>query len=369
MSAPTSVYHPLFSKWISAWQDCRNAFDGQRAIKNAGTRYLPQLTGQEDEDYKAYKERALFFSITGKTISALVGMALGRAPIFKAPERMKEYGLDEWGIQIVEMICNCLTEVLLTGRYGLMLDMPEQGGDPYLARYPAENIINWSVDRQGRPTRVVLQEVVYEESDNSLGTQQREIEYRTLFINAAGVYQVDVYDDSYKNIKKSTVPTVNGMALTEIPFIIMNPIGIGWDIIKPPVLDIVDINISHYRTSADLEHGRHFTALPTPVVSGVDAASVLRIGSQTAWVLPEATAKAYYLEFQGLGLKSLETALQEKQSQLASLSARLLDNSGNGSEAVDAVRLRYMSETASLLMVVLLRTSLSLSFWARTRVK
>jgi len=87
-------------------------------------------------------------------------------------------------------------------------------------------------------------------------------------------------------------------------------------------------------------------------VSGAEATSELRVGSQTAWILPDSNARAQYLEFTGQGLQSLEKALQEKQGQLASLSARLLDNSKRGSEAADTVRLRYASETASLAMVV-----------------
>jgi len=105
-------------------------------------------------------------------------------------------------------------------------------------------------------------------------------------------------------------------------------------------------------TSADLEHGRHFTGLPTPIITGASTDSKLYIGSNQFIVLPDKNANAKYLEFTGQGLASLETALQEKQSMLASLSARLLDNSSKGSEATDAVKLRYLSETASLTTIV-----------------
>jgi hypothetical protein len=145
---------------------------------------------------------------------------------------------------------------------------------------------------------------------------------------------------------------LGGKEMRYIPFYVVNPNGISWDIESPPMLDIVDINISHYRTSADLEHGRHWTGLPTPVVSGVDSTSVLKIGSQSAWILPNAEAKAYMLEFTGQGLQSLEKALAEKQSQLASMSSRLMDNSKRGSESPDTVRLRFVSETATLISIV-----------------
>jgi hypothetical protein len=219
-----------------------------------------------------------------------------------------------------------------------------------MAPYTAEGIINWRTDSQGNPTLVVLQESTMEQSDTDEFELEEEVQYRVLrLVNS--VYSQDLYDDDGEYIK-SVTPLNMGVPMDFIPFYIVNPFGLGFDMHKPPVLDIVDINISHYRTSADLEHGRHYTGLPVPVVSGVDGSTKLRIGSAMAWVLPDANAKAYYLEFTGQGLVSLEKALSEKQSQLASLSARLIGQSSNGSEAADTVRLRYMSETASLAAVV-----------------
>ena len=92
--------------------------------------------------------------------------------------------------------------------------------------------------------------------------------------------------------------------------------------------------------------------MPTPVVIGADSDKDLYIGSTKFLVIPDKGGDAKYLEFTGQGLQSLEKAMSEKQGLLASLSARLLDNSSRGSEAADAVKLRYMSETASLTTVV-----------------
>ena len=162
-----------------------------------------------------------------------------------------------------------------------------------------------------------------------------------------------IYNAGESLASAGITPKNYGKPMNFIPFTVINPFGLGFEDSKPPMLDIVSVNISHYRSSADLEHGRHFTALPTPVVSGVDGSTTLKIGALSAWILPDPNARAYYLEFTGVGLGSLEKAITEKQSQLASLSARLLDNSKRGSEAAETVRLRYASETASLSTVVL----------------
>jgi hypothetical protein len=68
--------------------------------------------------------------------------------------------------------------------------------------------------------------------------------------------------------------------------------------------------------------------------------------------LPDPQAKAVYLEFLGQGLGSLENAMKEKIGLMASVSARLVDSSTRGSEAAETVRLRYMSESASLVHIL-----------------
>jgi Domain of unknown function (DUF4055) len=346
---PITSQHPTYVEFIKQWTRCRDAFDGQDAVKSKGAAYLPYLTKQSDSDYRAYKDRALFFSITAKTVSALVGMAMVRTPVIAMPVAMKRYFEDDQGIQFYEILSQTLSENLLMGRVGVLADRPAAGGDPYACVYTTESIINWDLDDLGFPTMIMLHES-YAKVGPDKYEKVVEDRYRELSLNN-GTYVQTVYD-KLGTVIESFAPTNDGQTMDYIPFTMFTPYGIGFDIKKSPMLDIVDINLSHYRTSADLEHGRHFTALPTPVVSGAETTKELRVGSQTAWVLPDSNARAWFLEFTGQGLQSLEKALQEKQGQLASMSARLLDNSKRGSEAADTVRLRYASETASLAMVV-----------------
>lgn len=347
---PISSVHPEYNKRIPEWIKCRDAFEGQAEIKRKGVKYLPRLSEQTDDEYSAYKERALFYSITSKSVAAMVGIAMSKPPVLKYPKEMKAYFEENSGIQFYEIWSNSLSEDLLMGRYGVLVDRPLTGGMPRTRGYVAEDILNWVEDDEGRPVLIVLREEIYEQSISDKYCYEKKCIYRELEI-VGGVYVQRVLDEQGQPIKE-LMPVNTGKPMSFIPFFVVNPFGIGMGTTKPPVLDIAEINISHYRTSADLEHGRHFTGLPTPVVTGVAPDTKLKIGSMTAWVLPDAQSDAKYLEFTGQGLQSLEKALQEKQAQLASLSARLLDNSGNGSEAVEAVKLRYMSETASLASIV-----------------
>ncbi len=86
-------------------------------------------------------------------------------------------------------------------------------------------------------------------------------------------------------------------------------------------------------TTADYEHGCHFTGLPTPVICGYNPDTVkgkFYVGSQAAWVFPNHQATVKYLEFTGQGLKSLENNLTRKEGYMAILGARMLELSSGG---------------------------------------
>lgn len=348
---PVSSLHPNYTMSLEKWTRCRDAYEGSDAVKARGVVYLPKLSKQTPAQYKAYKARALFYSITSKTISALVGMAMVRSPIVKFPAGMEAYFSTDDQVQFYENLAFLMKEDLLLGRVGVLIDRPVGGGEPYMCFYTAESIVNWRFNN-GKLVWVVLREYVERQKGSDEYETEIIVQHRKLYLNGSGQYQVQLYDEKDKAKGAAFTPMNIGKALDYIPFWIVNSTGMGFEVDKPPMLDIVDINLSHYRSSADLEHGRHFTALPTPWVSGVSKGGDLMIGAETAWILPDVNAKAGFLEFTGQGLQSLEKALAEKQSQLASLSARLLDSGKKGSEAADTVRLRYVSETASLASVV-----------------
>jgi len=337
---------------IGRYSMLRDCFDGQDAIKDAGETYLPRLKAQTDEDYRAYLFRALFFPITGKTASTLVGMATYFPPEAKYPPELDEYFKESNGAsEFTEFYVNVMLECVLMGRYGVLLDAPSIGSKRLMiSPYLAENVVRFEPDENGN-MELLLRECYYERIENTKYESKEKIRYRHCFI-LNGVYAQELLNDDLEPIVPPVVPTFMGKTIDYIPFIPFGASGVHYNVDKPPMYDLATINISHYLTSADLEWGRHIVGLPTPVVSGVDASTVLKIGGTTAWILPDPQAKAEYLEFQGQGLLSLEKALEEKVGLMASASARLIDTSTRGSEAAETVRLRYMSEAASLIHVI-----------------
>lgn len=245
-----------------------------------------------------------------------------------------------------ELFIDTSTEVLTVGRYGLLADVGIDGGRAYIATYTSENILNWRYDEYGTLNMVVLREMVMVADPNDPFELVETTQYRVLEL-LGSVYTVTIYNQDEEPIRQ-IVPSRRGLAMNFIPFVAVTPFGVSIDPEKPPILDIVDVNLSQYMTSADLENGRHFVALPTPVITGAESEAKLKVGGTTAWVISNDKAKAYYLEFQGQGLQSLEKAMVEKTSQMAQFSSRLMDTSTRGSEAAETVRLRHSADSATL---------------------
>lgn len=352
--------HPAYKATIQQWRRCRDAAGGTDAVKAKGAHYLPMLSGQDESEYDAYKARALWYGATARTVQGLTGAVMRKPPTVSAPESMTASLADVTltGVSIEAFATQVLQEVLSPGRYGVLVDLPKAGtlnARPYLVGYPTESIVNWRTVH--REWKSVLTQVVLHEEVQDPGTDPFEPvcieQYRVLSLDEQNQYQVQIWrkDDTEKKewkVVETIAPVVRGARLLFIPFCFIGPNTVTPDVEKPPLLDLVDVNLSHYRSSADLEHGRHFCGLPTPWVAGFPETTTLKIGSSIAWVTNNPEARAGMLEFTGQGLGALEKALESKERLMAVLGARLLEEQKQTVEAADTLETRYSGERSVL---------------------
>ena len=373
--------HPDYALNSFKWKRCRDVIAGRDAIiqhgrvgfRYTGTLfgpayspdiYLPRLANQSDAEYLAYQERAGFFNATGRTLDAFTGMIFSKDPQWSLPAAIEPFTTDitlnatnlrEFSEQVVE-------QQIAIGRVGIMVDYPANAPlgvsvaaaeamniRPFMRMYKGETILNWRTSPINGAmvlTMVVLEEEV-DYAIDEFTTEARK-QYRVLDLTDEG-YRVRVMDAD-DNLISEAYPMMMGRPMTFIPFMILGPNSCEAEVQKPPLLDLVDTNLAHYRNSADYEHGLHFTGLPTPYVAGVQLAEgqTLSIGSMSAWVFPDPQAKAEYLEFKGEGLETLRNAIKDKEQRMAVLGARMLSDDRRGAEAFGTIELRTSGERSVL---------------------
>jgi hypothetical protein len=359
---PVDTKHDEYLDSLPKWTRCRDAVSGTDAVKGAGKVYLPPLSGQSPEEYRAYVDRAMWYGATERTVDGLMGAVFRRGAVIDVPEVMQEdiKDITKSGIPLESFSKKLMVEVLTTGRYGVLIDAPEMleaNQGPHWCGYPAESIINWRTEPINGfqiLTLVVLTECVNKSED---GFKVDKIEQIRVLQLDGGIYRQSIwqFEEETKKWKliQLMVPTIRGVYLNYIPFLFFSPKSLTSCQENPPILSLVDINFSHYRSSADLEHGRHFCGLPTPWVAGFPATTTLKVGSSTAWVTDRTDARAGMLEFTGQGLGALERALEDKEALMAVLGARLLEEKSRNVEAPDSLRIRYYGEQSVLRSITL----------------
>ena len=372
---PVNTPRPEYEHSLSRWQRCRDCFEGSDAVKSKGVSYLPSVAS----DYSSYIARAEFYNATARTVMGLLGSVFRTDPTVQFPSAI-ESDLDDVTLTAKPLTAFSLAafqELLVIGRFGVqveMTDSPPPGQSttrPYWVGRRAEDILSWRtvvVGGQERLSLVVLSETVEETDPKDPWVPLLVPQVRVLELVDADTerpfYQLRKFQpkrqeidvsavggDVWEEIDEPFIPLRKGEPLDYIPFQFFGPSSLTPSIDKPPLLDLVDVNLSHYRTSADHEHGAHLTSLPTPWVAGIDIEGNLPIGSGTAWVLPEPNAKAGMLEYTGDGLGSLERLAETKENRMAALGARMIEQSKKAAETAEALRIKSSSDFSVLSMM------------------
>lgn len=362
--------HADYDRLLPLWTKCRDVMAGQEAVHGKGTAYLPRLSGQSDTDYLAYKSRALSYNATRRTLDGLTGLIFRKPPRFDLSRALSAVaadidlsGLDSQGF------AECIVEEVLTvGRVGVLVDHPPLRSDvksmahalnvsqrPFLRLYRAEDILDWrigQIDNRSQATQIRLREWIELPSPDREFESRSLEQIRVLDLDQSGAYRQRVFrkTDGTWEEQEEVRPLMNGRPMPAIPFVFFGPKDTSERPERPPLIDLANVNLSHYRTSADLEHGAHFSGLPTAVITGhrLEEGETLSIGSGEAWVLAAPDARASFLEFTGQGLGALERSLARKEAQMAAIGARMLAPEKRAAEAAESLAIRHGGEQAVL---------------------
>ena len=368
--------HPLYEELKPTWKQIKDCINGERKVKKAKETYLPKpnatdLSEENNVRYEQYLKRAVFYNVTGRTLSGLVGQVFAKPAKIETPDLLEVIVEDSDGSGVsLEQQAKCvLGHVISNGRSGLFVDYPTDGIEatrqdqldgkirPTILHYDADSIINWRTKRigaQSKLTLVVLSETYTVDEDFDF---EPEIvpQYRVLRLDENG-YRVELWRQSKDSgefvISEVFTPTDSrNQYLTEIPFIF-----VGWENNDPnpdlpPLYDLSILNLAHYRNSADYEEASYICGQPTLYVSGLDQPWVddvlkgeVRLGSRAAIPLPEG-GSAGLLQASANGLP--KEAMDMKERQMVALGAKLVEQKQIQRTATEAA-IENSSETSIL---------------------
>lgn len=366
--------HSAYANFAEKWLKTRSACEGQSAVHKAGEKFLPRLSEQTDNDYNNYKLRATYFNACGRTLEGLVGMVFRKEPKVIYPDAMKPiiHDIDLSGNSLEIVAMRTIYDLIQVGRAGILVEYPSvttapesaaqaaaQNLRPYTTYYPAESILDWSLERVNnvvQPVMIKLAET-YTIKKNPFEFATKEQIRALLLVEGIGyiqqIYRKNDKGDWYQE-GADIIPLMNGNPIPFIPFWAFGAKTNSLELQDPPILDLADLNLAHYRVSADYERGCHFAGLPTPVLAGFvfDENEKVAIGSSTAMVSSDPSAKWGFLEFTGQGLGALVENLKLKEGQMAAIGARMLAPEKAGVESAATLEMKITGETSVLAALV-----------------
>ena len=330
---------------------------GGFAVKAKGTKYLPMpnATDQSPENldrYSAYKLRAQFYNVAQRTLNGFVGQIFAREPNAKVPSLLDTLvaDVDGAGVTLAQQAKTAAANVLAKGRAGLYVDYPNTQGRPAtiaevqagnirptILLYRPEAVINWRTKARGSKSilsLVVLAERYLYDDDGFEPIYKDQWRVLRLVPGLNGntdKFVVELYDETNKDVPREVFfPTdARGNPLDEIPFLFLGAEKNDPSVEPPPMFAICDLNIGHYRNSADHEENLYQCGQATPVIAGLTeewAKNVLggkvMLGARAAVLLPEGGSMEL---LQTEERSAILAELEHKEKQMVALGAKLVE--------------------------------------------
>jgi hypothetical protein len=237
---------------------------------------------------------------------------------------------------------------MAVNRCGLLVDYSEYAGRPYLTTYPAETIINWKtgiVNGNNILTMVMLEGQIDTQDERDPYKTVKKLEWRELYIED-GIYKARTWHkvkDDFQVIPDSEViPIINGQPFNFIPFYFVTAEGVNTSIKKSILADFVNLNLGHYKNSADYENMVHWAGAKTVITRGWGERP-FPIGGAPDFPID---GGASYLE--SASDSCILEAMRAKEEQMAALGSQIISGKGRYVASAETSRISAEGEHATL---------------------
>jgi len=317
---------------------------GTNYIRDLSETYLPQEPREDEDAYRTRVDRSVLSPYTSRLVEVAAGAILRKPIRIEGDPYWQELSddIDGLGSNINEYARRALVSSLTYGHSAILVDYPAaagarnlaeeraQGRRPYFVHVDAPQIWGW---RKETGTNRLLQVRIHDYDVrplNEFGEEQIE-QMRVIYPGKYDLYTLG------QDVVEFTA--TGGYSLDEIPLVPIYSNRRGLLISLPPLLDIANLNITHYQRQADLIHALHIAAMPTLVLEGWDDTT----GSSTMGVnyaiAMQPGNKAYYVQADATSFDAQMNELESLASQMSTLGVTKLFGQKFVAESAEAKRI------------------------------
>jgi hypothetical protein len=329
---------------------------GTNYIRDLSETYLPQEPREDEDAYSTRVDRSVLSPYTSRLIETAAGAIL-RKPIHIEGDQYwldLAQDIDGLGSSINEYARRALVSSLTYGHSAILVDYPAamgarnlaeeraMGRRPYFVHVDAPQIWGW---RKEGGTNRLLQVRIHDydvRPINDFGEEQIE-QMRVIYPGRYDLYTLG------QEVVEFTAS--GGYSLDEIPLVPIYSNRRGLLISQPPLLDIANLNITHYQRQADLIHALHIAAMPTLVLEGWDDTTGSATMGVNYAIAMQPGNKAYYVQADATSFDAQMAELESLASQMSTLGVTKLFGQKFVAESAEAKRIDQ-AQSNSVLSII-----------------
>lgn len=369
---------PRLALYDDPRQRCLDVAGGLDALRKKASEYLPKLPRETPENYKVRQTLAELHNLFGAAERAATGLLIAEPPTLQAeaPPALtpilqdmdgQQTGLAVWTRGVVSHLLRggwCLAIASTPVRRGqrpTLAEEAEQNLRPHVVLYQPKDVLGAKFVRIG--ARLVMTQLrVLERVDVPTGYGYETVEQvRVIERVARGNHTVTTYrrDAQGQPVRVGEATTIETAEIPAVEFSAIPEAGFGQA--PPPLVELADMTISHYRVLNDRRWSLKQACFPWlvrigyqdegPATAGVTEAMDLPQGGDAKWIAPPDTA-----------FTPTREELQDIEKRAASLSLSFLagETTQGPQRTATAAAIDQQGQDASLAaLAVCLRDSLN----------
>ena len=343
---------------ISDWDTMSAVTNGTNYIRNMAETFLPQEPRESDDAWDSRVSRSVLSPYTSRIIETAAGAILRKPIHIEGNEywQLFSQNVDGLGSNLNEYARRAVVSSLTYGHSAILVDYPAAMGARNLAEERAQNRRPYFINIDAPQIWGWRQESTM---PGSPLTQVRIHEYTTRPLNDFGEEQIEqmrvIYPGRYDlyTLGQDVVEFTKsgGYSLDEIPLVPIYSNRRGMLRSLPPLLDIANLNITHYQRQADLIHALHVAAMPILILEGWESAtSDVGVGVNYALAMQPGN-KAYYVQSDATSFDAQMAELQSLEQQMSTLGITKLFGQKFVAESAEAKRIDQ-AQSNSVLSII-----------------
>ena len=327
-----------YSHMAPLWDKVSSILGGTETMRGAGTLYLPQHDRESNAAYDERLNRTVLINTTEQTLGGWVGRPFAKPMQVNAdvPSELVDLlpDVDRQGNDLDVFCRNWFRDGLAKGFSHVLVDFPALMGDgprtladdrsaglrPYLVHVPPENIISAHCEVMDG-VEVLTHVRVHEQQIVRDGFEEAVID--RIRVYEPGL--VELYEKrGTKGREDWVVVESYNYDLPYIPLVTFYAQREGFMLSKPPLLDLVNMNIAHWQSQSDQTAVLTVARFPMLASSGMMDDDEVVVGPNQWLATRDPQGRVYYVEHSGKAINSGRLDLLDLEEKMAKYGAEFL---------------------------------------------